>query len=76
MTSYIDGIAVEYTTPSDIKSNGLSITHVIFIPNENFERETEDFLEAANELLVSALDTFEESSAFVPRQFAKAGDDE
>ena len=75
MTSYIDGVAMEYTTPGDIKSNGLSITHVIFIPEDGFSSEIQEFLTAANELLENALDVFEDAPNFVPRRPSEVDDE-
>lgn len=58
MTAFIDGFSIEYTTDSDNKTNGLTATHVLFIPNDDYAGQIGDIMNLAGGLLEEALDDF------------------
>lgn len=60
MTSFVDGFAIEFSGDDDYKGNGLTMTRVLFIPNDEYGEMVDDLLSMANELLEASLDDFEE----------------
>ena len=70
LTFELDGsVSVEYVTPSiDQRHSGLVVNHVIFIPShhEDLEDDRSALVDAAHELLNSALETFAAEAGQLP----------
>jgi hypothetical protein len=71
-----NGLVIDYTRPAeDVKSNGLQVTHSLFIPlGEDYDDEIEAVLEAVHDCLADAHEDLELLGGPKPR-FRRQPDD-